>query len=124
MNFTSPDFQAKNFTPSISPNFNSFSKKKRKKIVKMEKFTPLARNFTLLPGLTGWTNSTSESQTLVVQLGPNCFKTPSTLVESPAQAPRRSVNKLFRDFYQNLFFIRRSSSNNLWSSQCLPSDVE
>ena len=42
-NFTPPDFQAKNFTPSISPNFNSFSKKKHKKWVKMEKFTPLAK---------------------------------------------------------------------------------
>ena len=31
-NFTLPDFQAKNFTPSISPNFNSFSKKKHKKM--------------------------------------------------------------------------------------------
>jgi len=31
-NFTPPDFQAKNFTPSISPNFNSFSKKKHKKM--------------------------------------------------------------------------------------------
>ena len=30
-NFTPPDFQAKNLTPSISPNFNSFSKKKHKK---------------------------------------------------------------------------------------------
>ena len=30
-NFTPPDFRAKNFTPSISPNFNSFSKKKHKK---------------------------------------------------------------------------------------------
>ena len=29
-NFTPQDFQAKNFTPSISPNFNSFSKKKTK----------------------------------------------------------------------------------------------
>ena len=29
--FTPPDFQAKNFTPSISPNFNSFSKRKHKK---------------------------------------------------------------------------------------------
>ena len=29
--FTPSDFQAKNFTPSISPNFNSFSKKKHKK---------------------------------------------------------------------------------------------
>ena len=31
-NFTPPDFQAKNFTLSISPNFNSFSKKKHKKM--------------------------------------------------------------------------------------------
>ena len=29
--FTPPDFRAKNFTPSISPNFNSFSKKKPQK---------------------------------------------------------------------------------------------
>ena len=28
---TPPDFQAKNLTPSISPNFNSISKKKHKK---------------------------------------------------------------------------------------------
>ena len=28
--FTPPDFQAKNFTPSISPDINSFSEKKRK----------------------------------------------------------------------------------------------
>ena len=34
-------------------------KKKHKKLVKMEKFTPLATNFTLPPALTGWTNSTS-----------------------------------------------------------------
>ena len=42
-NFTPPDFQAKNLTPSISPNFSSFSKKKHTKWVKMEKFTPLAK---------------------------------------------------------------------------------
>ena len=42
-NFTPPDFQTKNFTPSISPNFNSFSKKKHKKWVKKEKFTLLAK---------------------------------------------------------------------------------
>ena len=59
-NFTPPDFQVKNFTPPISPNFNSFSKKKHKKLVKMEKFTPLATNFTLPPAVTAWTNSTSE----------------------------------------------------------------
>ena len=42
-NFTLSDFQAKKFTPSISPNFNSFSEKNTKKWVKMEKFTPLAK---------------------------------------------------------------------------------
>ena len=40
---TPPDFQAKNFTPSMSPNFNNFSGKKHKKWVKVEKFTPLAK---------------------------------------------------------------------------------
>ena len=59
-NFTPPDFQVKNFTPPISPNFNSFSKKKHKKWVKMEKFTPLARNFTLPPALTAPTNFNSD----------------------------------------------------------------
>ena len=34
--FTPLDFQIKDFTPSILPNFNSFSKKKHKKWVKME----------------------------------------------------------------------------------------
>ena len=56
-NFTLPDFETKDFTQSISPNFNSLSKKK-KKGVKMEKFTPLAK--ILLPlAVTAWTNSTS-----------------------------------------------------------------
>ena len=41
--FTPSDFQEKNFIPSILPNFNSFSKKKHKKWVKMEKFTLLAK---------------------------------------------------------------------------------
>ena len=31
-NFTPPDFQAKNFTPLISPNFNSFGDKNTKKM--------------------------------------------------------------------------------------------
>ena len=42
--FTPPDFQDKNFTPPISSNFNSFSEEKHQKLVKMEKFTPLAKN--------------------------------------------------------------------------------
>ena len=40
---TPSDFQEKNFTPSISPNSNGFSKKKHKNCVKMEKFTQLAK---------------------------------------------------------------------------------
>ena len=42
----------KNFTPPITPNFNSFSDKNTKKWVKMEKFT-------LLPAVTAWSNLTS-----------------------------------------------------------------
>ena len=45
-NFTPPDFQAENFSPSISPNFNSFSDKNTKKWVKMEKSTPVAKIYT------------------------------------------------------------------------------
>ena len=55
---TPPDFQAKNFTPSISPNFNSFSDKNTRKWVKMEKFPPLANSTSAQPhaasGLGTW----------------------------------------------------------------------
>ena len=57
--FTPPDFQAKNFTPSISPNFNSFSKKKHKKMSENGETYTAGKNFTLPPALTAWTNSTS-----------------------------------------------------------------
>ena len=46
-NFTPPDFQAKNFTPSISPNFNSFSKKKHKKMSENGEIYTAGKNFTL-----------------------------------------------------------------------------
>ena len=58
-NFTLPDFQAENFTPSISPNFNSFSKKKHKKMSENGEIYTAGKNFTLPPTLTAWTNSTS-----------------------------------------------------------------
>ena len=58
-NFTPPVFQAKNFTPSISPNFNSFSKKKTQKMSENGEIYTAGKNFTLPPALTGWTNSTS-----------------------------------------------------------------
>ena len=60
-NFTPPDCQAKNFTPPISPNFNSLSDKNTK-IVKMEKFAPLDKKFTLAPAVTAGTNLTSEGR--------------------------------------------------------------
>ena len=58
-NFTPPDFQAKNFTPPISPNFNSFSKKKHKKMSENGEIYTAGKNFTLPPAVTAWTNSTS-----------------------------------------------------------------
>ena len=58
-NFTPSDFQAKNFTPSISPNFNSFSDKNTKKMSENGEIYTAGKNFTLLPALTAWTNSTS-----------------------------------------------------------------
>ena len=58
-NFTPPDFQAKNFTPSISPDFNSFSKKKTRKMSENGEIYTAGKNFTLPPAATAWTNSTS-----------------------------------------------------------------
>ena len=48
-NFTQPDFQAKNFTPSNSPNFNSFSKKKTQKMSENGEIYTAGKNFTLPP---------------------------------------------------------------------------
>ena len=53
-NFIPPDFQAKNFTPSISPNFNSFSKKKHKKMSENGKIYTAGKNFTLPPAVSHW----------------------------------------------------------------------
>ena len=58
-NVTPPDFQAKNFTPSISPNFNSFSKKKTQKMSENGNIYTAGKNFTLPPAVTALTNSTS-----------------------------------------------------------------
>ena len=56
-NFTPPDFQAKNCTPSISPNFNNFSMKKHKKMSENGEIYTAGKNFTLPPAVTAWTNS-------------------------------------------------------------------
>ena len=57
--FTPPDFQARNFTPAISPNFNSFSKKKAQKMSENGEIYTAGKNFILPPAVTGVTNSTS-----------------------------------------------------------------
>ena len=54
--FTPPDFRAKNITPSISPNFNSFSKKKHKQMSENGEIYTAGKNFTLPPELTAWTS--------------------------------------------------------------------
>ena len=58
--FTPPDFQAKNFTPSISPNFNSFSGEKTQKMSENGEIYTAGKNFTLLPAVTTLTNITSD----------------------------------------------------------------
>ena len=57
--FTPLDFQAKKFTPSISPNLNSFSKKKTQTMSENGEIYTAGKNFTLPPALTALTNSTS-----------------------------------------------------------------
>ena len=58
-NFTPLDFQVRNFTPSISPNFNSFSDKNTNKMSENGEIYTAGKNFTLPPALTALTNSTS-----------------------------------------------------------------
>ena len=57
--FTPLDFQAKNFTPSILPIFNSFSGKKTQKVSENGDIYTAGKNITLPPAVTAWTNSTS-----------------------------------------------------------------
>ena len=57
-NFTPPDFQAKNFTLSISTNFNSFGDKDKKMSENGEIYTA-GKKITLPPAVTAWTNLTS-----------------------------------------------------------------
>ena len=59
-NFTTPDFQAKNSTPSILPNFKRCSDKKHKKRGENGGIYTAVKNFTLPPAVTAWTNLTSE----------------------------------------------------------------
>ena len=72
--FTPLDFQVKNFTPSILPNFNSFSKKKTQKMSENGEIYTAGKNFTLPPAVTAWTNSTSATNTQkVAQMCPKKF---------------------------------------------------
>ena len=56
---TPPDFQAKRFTPSISPIFNSFSKKKTQTMSENGDINTAGKNFTLPPAVTAVANLTS-----------------------------------------------------------------
>ena len=67
-NFTPPDFRAKNFTPSISPNFNSFSKKTHKKMSENGEIYTAGKNFTLPPAVMAVTNSTSAAKRFGIML--------------------------------------------------------
>ena len=58
-NFTPPDFQAKNFTLSISTNFNNFSDKNTNKMSENGEIYTTGIYFTLPPAVTALTNLTS-----------------------------------------------------------------
>ena len=58
--FTPPDFQAKNFTPLFSPNFNSLGNENTKKMSEKWRIYTAGKNFTLPPAVTALTNFTSE----------------------------------------------------------------
>ena len=58
-NFTPSGFRVKNFTPLISPNFNSFSKKKHKKMSENGENYTAEKDFTLPPVVMALTNLTS-----------------------------------------------------------------
>ena len=69
--FTPSDFQEKKFTPSISPNFNGFSKKKHKKMSENGEIYTAGKNFTLPPAVTAVTNLASGVYLLL--LDNTCF---------------------------------------------------
>ena len=58
-NFTPPDFQAKNFTPSISPHFNSFGGKKTQKMSEHGEIYTAGEIITLPLAVTAGTKLTS-----------------------------------------------------------------
>ena len=55
-NFTPPDFQANNFTPLFSPNFNSFGDETTKKVSENGEIYTAGKNFTLPPAVTNLTS--------------------------------------------------------------------
>ena len=59
-NLTQTDFQAKQFTPLISPYFNSFGEKTHKKMSENGEIYSVGKKITLPPAVTAVTNLTSE----------------------------------------------------------------
>ena len=66
--FTPLDFQVKNFTPSILPNFNSFSNKKAQKTSENGEIYTAGKIFTLPPAVTALTNFNSEPMMSAIQI--------------------------------------------------------
>ena len=60
MRFYTVGFSGQNFTPLISPNFNSFGDDNTKKMSEHGEIYTAGKNFTLPPAVTAWTNSTSK----------------------------------------------------------------
>ena len=64
--FTPPDFQAKNFTPSIYLISTVLVRKKKQKMSENGEIYTAGKNFTLPPAVTAWTNSTSDQKCLIL----------------------------------------------------------
>ena len=89
-NFTPPDFQAKIFTPPISPDFNSFSKKKTQKMSKNGKSYTTGKNFILPQAVTAGTavtNLTFENMCAF------CLSAIVFCIESLYQTAKRTVER-------------------------------
>ena len=63
-NFTPPGFQAKNFTPLFSPNFNSFGDKNTKKMSENGDIYTARKNLTLPLAVTNLTSERGQTWTL------------------------------------------------------------
>ena len=106
---TSPDFQAKNFTPLISQNFNSFGDKNTKKMSENRDIYTASKNFTLPPAVTAGTNLTSAPTNRIGSASRN-FSPPLWIMNSTlVRLVPIFLISAFRKFYDTNFPLQKST---------------